>query len=220
MRSFSTRTFAGRRDACRTRNAPAWGEPERSSPYHLSGARARSESRRRKQPGVAVSHPSTGLACFFFATSVKLPTPLQPRWLAYPAAGTDVYSHASPRHGLARFPRIGGPWTDDWVKQVKEANDIVDVVGGYLALRPAGAHLQRACALSTTITDHRSTSIRAGSVTAAGLVVNTATSSVLFKNTSMSIFAKRWNCSRAVPESRGKKVKLRHRVRTALLCLT
>jgi DNA primase len=35
--------------------------------------------------------------------------------------------------------------TDDWVKQVKEANDIVDVVGGYLALRPAGATFKGLC---------------------------------------------------------------------------
>jgi DNA primase len=34
---------------------------------------------------------------------------------------------------------------DDRVKQVKEANDIVDVVGGYLALRPAGATYKGLC---------------------------------------------------------------------------
>lgn len=34
---------------------------------------------------------------------------------------------------------------DDWVKQVKEANDIVDVVGGYLALRPAGPTFKGLC---------------------------------------------------------------------------
>jgi DNA primase len=34
---------------------------------------------------------------------------------------------------------------DDRVKQVKQANDIVDVVGGYLALRPAGATFKGLC---------------------------------------------------------------------------
>lgn len=34
---------------------------------------------------------------------------------------------------------------DDRVKQVKEANDIVDVIGGYLALRPAGATFKGLC---------------------------------------------------------------------------
>lgn len=34
---------------------------------------------------------------------------------------------------------------DDRVKQVKEANDIVDVVGGYLSLRPAGATFKGLC---------------------------------------------------------------------------
>ncbi len=34
---------------------------------------------------------------------------------------------------------------DDWVKQVKEANDIVDVVGGYLALRPSGPTFKGLC---------------------------------------------------------------------------
>ncbi len=35
--------------------------------------------------------------------------------------------------------------TDDWVKQVKEANDIADVVAGYLALRPAGPTFKGLC---------------------------------------------------------------------------
>jgi len=35
--------------------------------------------------------------------------------------------------------------TDDWVKQVKEANDIVVVVGSYLALRPAGPTFKGLC---------------------------------------------------------------------------
>ncbi len=34
---------------------------------------------------------------------------------------------------------------DDRVKQVKEANDIVDVVGGYLSLRPAGPTFKGLC---------------------------------------------------------------------------
>ncbi len=39
----------------------------------------------------------------------------------------------------------GWPLADDRVKQVKEANDIVDVVGGYIALRPAGATFKGLC---------------------------------------------------------------------------
>src|SRR5271166_4516672 len=39
----------------------------------------------------------------------------------------------------------GWPLADDRVKQVKEANDIVDVVGGYLALRPAGPTFKGLC---------------------------------------------------------------------------
>src|ERR1700676_2794172 len=39
----------------------------------------------------------------------------------------------------------GWPLADDRVKQVKEANDIVDVVGGYLALRPAGSTFKGLC---------------------------------------------------------------------------
>jgi DNA primase len=41
---------------------------------------------------------------------------------------------------------------DDRVKQVKEANDIVDVVGGYLALRPAGPTFKGLCPFHD---DHR-----------------------------------------------------------------
>jgi DNA primase len=42
--------------------------------------------------------------------------------------------------------------TDDRVKQVKEANDIVDVVGGYVALRQAGATYKGLCPFHD---DHR-----------------------------------------------------------------
>src|SRR5262245_58868858 len=37
------------------------------------------------------------------------------------------------------------PLADDRVKQVKQANDIVEVVGGYLALRPAGGTYKGLC---------------------------------------------------------------------------
>src|SRR5262245_30268671 len=49
----------------------------------------------------------------------------------------------------------GGPLTDDWgglIRQVKEANDIVDVVGGYVALRPAGPTFKGLCPFHD---DHR-----------------------------------------------------------------
>src|ERR1700730_6006693 len=49
----------------------------------------------------------------------------------------------------------GCPLTDDWValiKQVKEANDIVDVVGGYVSLRPAGPTFKGMCPFHD---DHR-----------------------------------------------------------------
>ncbi len=39
----------------------------------------------------------------------------------------------------------GWPLADDRVKQVKEANDIVDVVGDYLSLRPAGPTFKGLC---------------------------------------------------------------------------
>src|SRR5205085_11225761 len=45
-------------------------------------------------------------------------------------------------------PAPGWPLLDDRValiKQVKEANDIVDVVGGYVALRPAGGTFKGLC---------------------------------------------------------------------------
>jgi DNA primase len=41
---------------------------------------------------------------------------------------------------------------DDRVKQIKEANDIVDVVGGYVSLRPAGATFKGLCPFHD---DHR-----------------------------------------------------------------
>src|SRR5207248_97024 len=41
---------------------------------------------------------------------------------------------------LAEPPAHGWPLADDaLIRQVKEANDIVDVVGGYIALRPVGS---------------------------------------------------------------------------------
>src|SRR4051812_35295593 len=45
-------------------------------------------------------------------------------------------------------PAPGRPMADDWaslIQQVKEANDIVDVVGGYVALRPAGGTFKGLC---------------------------------------------------------------------------
>src|SRR5216683_2352899 len=49
----------------------------------------------------------------------------------------------------------GGPLADDWgalIRQVKEANDIVDVVGGYVALRPVGQTFKGLCPFHD---DHR-----------------------------------------------------------------
>src|SRR5438094_9333816 len=43
---------------------------------------------------------------------------------------------------------VGGPLADDWralVQRVKAANDIVDVVGAYVALRPAGPTFKGLC---------------------------------------------------------------------------
>src|SRR5579859_3519720 len=48
---------------------------------------------------------------------------------------------------------VGGwPLADDRIKQVKEANDIVDVVGAYVALRPAGPTFKGLCPFHD---DHR-----------------------------------------------------------------
>ena len=49
-------------------------------------------------------------------------------------------------------PECGWPLADDRVKQVKEANDIVDVVGGYLSLRQAGPTYKGLCPFHE---DHR-----------------------------------------------------------------
>src|SRR5262245_16702375 len=49
----------------------------------------------------------------------------------------------------------GGPLTDDWgglIRQVKEANDIVAVVGSYVALRPAAGTFKGLCPFHN---DHR-----------------------------------------------------------------
>lgn len=51
-----------------------------------------------------------------------------------------------------RLLHDGWPLADDQVKQVKEANDIVAVVGGYLPLRPAGATFKGLCPFHD---DHR-----------------------------------------------------------------
>src|SRR5262249_37514470 len=45
--------------------------------------------------------------------------------------------------GLA--PDDGGPLADARVKKVKQANDIFEVVGQYLALRPAGGTFKGLC---------------------------------------------------------------------------
>src|SRR5205085_2062826 len=41
--------------------------------------------------------------------------------------------------GIRLAPENRWPLSDDRVKQVKQANDIVDVVGAYLSLRPIGS---------------------------------------------------------------------------------
>src|SRR5262249_37669631 len=54
--------------------------------------------------------------------------------------------------GIRLAPEDRWPLSDDRVKQVKQANDIVDVVGGYLALRPAGGTFKGLCPFHD---DHR-----------------------------------------------------------------
>src|SRR5207253_5580820 len=57
--------------------------------------------------------------------------------------------------GLFSLLHTGGPLADDLgplIQQVKEANDIVDVVGGYVALRPVGPTFKGLCPFHD---DHR-----------------------------------------------------------------
>jgi DNA primase len=57
--------------------------------------------------------------------------------------------------GIPGIPVLGWPLADDRValkQQVKEANDIVDVVGSYIALRPAGPTFKGVCPFHD---DHR-----------------------------------------------------------------
>jgi DNA primase len=59
------------------------------------------------------------------------------------------------RGGLFGRLHTGEPLADDWgalIRQVKEANDIVDVVGGYMSLRPAGPTFKGLCPFHD---DHR-----------------------------------------------------------------
>ncbi len=49
------------------------------------------------------------------------------------------------RSGFRLAPSNRWPLADDRVTQVKQANDIVDVVGGYLSLRPVGATFKGLC---------------------------------------------------------------------------
>src|SRR5215813_999112 len=66
--------------------------------------------------------------------------------------------HTPPRHYPSwpwrRDPLFSRRWilTSDQVKQVKEANDIVEVVGSYIALRPAGGTYKGLCPFHD---DHR-----------------------------------------------------------------
>lgn len=46
---------------------------------------------------------------------------------------------------LSRLQQVGSPLTSDQVKQVKEALDIVEVIGNYLPLRPAGPTFKGLC---------------------------------------------------------------------------
>ena len=66
----------------------------------------------------------------------------------FPTPGRDDRQERGPwtGSGIRLAPEIDRwPLADDRVKQVKQANDIVDVVGGYLALRPAGGTFKGLC---------------------------------------------------------------------------
>src|SRR5688572_18388500 len=61
-------------------------------------------------------------------------------------AAHDV--HANAAHANAAFAATGCPLTEDRValtQRIKEANDIVDVVGSYISLRPAGPTFKGLC---------------------------------------------------------------------------
>src|SRR5205807_901851 len=63
-------------------------------------------------------------------------------WSRWPA-GIGAHGRVRVSGWLLKLDRW--PLADDRVKQVKQANDIVDVVGGYLALRPVGATYKGLC---------------------------------------------------------------------------
>src|SRR5262245_31649549 len=112
--------------------------------------------------------------------------------------------------------RIWGPWTgsgnrlapdhrgwplsDDRVKQVKEANNIVDVVGSYLALRQVGRTYKGLCPFhddsrpSFDVDPDRARY-------AAGRAASMATSSPSCRSSRRSPSARRWSCSPDAPAS-------------------
>src|SRR5439155_25658238 len=69
-------------------------------------------------------------------------------WPAQPSFLEEARCPSPLLAGLFSLLHTGGPLADDWealIRQVKEANDIVDVVGGYVALRPAGPTFKGLC---------------------------------------------------------------------------
>lgn len=65
---------------------------------------------------------------------------------AYTGNATDVHDREAPLHGAP--PGSGCSVTEDWAalrERVREANDIVDVVGARVNLRPAGALFKALC---------------------------------------------------------------------------
>lgn len=79
------------------------------------------------------------LKSFAAYTEVSRPSAVRPK-----SARASVWSSDDDGSGLAPECRVN----DDWValkQQVKDANDIVDVVGGYIPLRPAGPTFKGLC---------------------------------------------------------------------------
>ena len=132
--------------------------------------------------------------------AAKATLPRRTRSMSDPDTGTTTSQVVRPER-ISWLARDGWPLADDRVKQVKEANDIVAVIEGYLELRPAGAHVQGAVSLPRRSPSLLRSSIRSGRITTAGPVINTAMSSLLFKNTSRSALPKRSNFWPAAPES-------------------